>query len=688
MRPIYFPGKMALTCRGRFTNPLTPQDGLMFDKTHLMPAEFEFVVLSDTHYMRDAADRPLEFESRRKQTARAEVALQYVAALCPDFVIHLGDLVQEYPGTPDFEPAMDEARAQIERCGLKPFWVAGNHDVGDKFDRTMPTHPASRASLAFFHDRLGPSWYGFDHGGCHFIILNSQILNAELPENAAQWAWLESDLLAHGGQRCFLFFHLPLYLCDLDEPGLGHYDTINPPARDRLHRLITTHRIELLFSGHVHFPFYDQVGVSRYYLAPSPAFTRPGFAHLFASAPPSERGRDDVDKLGFYLIRVFADRCDVHMIRTGGSVAPLKNPRLISAPSVRLPHSPVSLTLGHAITPRGEIPLAYPSAVRVAVRNDLYFLSLLEMGITCVRVAWRDLLDPFLGRRLAMLHSEGVALVATFLELGLERLHEMVRSHAHLIDTWEIQLAGARVPDADALDLIQSLEGSVEFSICPVLSHERVPGKQHLRTRVGYLCDELPGLNAALQEKDIHLSRVLCRVPPDASPWDIVGKLRPLSHVRQIDLSIELTGDNDLENANRSAEACFAIACAPGSRLFVGPLVDLDRTLDACHGLLDTRCNPRPAFHTVRSLNTLLFSPVHHPDYIAGASDFSEGARVLRLSSADRSLSLVVRDSARAALPDLTIGVRGSRYYDLARAELISAADARETLYPLLITGP
>ena len=76
---------------------------LRFDRTLLPPAQLEFAVIADTHYMIDPGDAPLEFESRRRQSQRALVAWQMVAALEPAFVVHLGDLVQESPGSFDFE---------------------------------------------------------------------------------------------------------------------------------------------------------------------------------------------------------------------------------------------------------------------------------------------------------------------------------------------------------------------------------------------------------------------------------------------------------------------------------------------------------------------------------------------------------------------------------------------------------
>ena len=100
---------------------------LIFDLSLLPEASHQFVVLSDTHYMIDPGSAPLEFESRRHQSARASAALQTAAALPCDFAVHLGDLAQEYPDTPDFERALDEALAQLRESNFAPQHVAGNH---------------------------------------------------------------------------------------------------------------------------------------------------------------------------------------------------------------------------------------------------------------------------------------------------------------------------------------------------------------------------------------------------------------------------------------------------------------------------------------------------------------------------------------------------------------------------------
>ncbi len=615
----------------------------MFDKTHLPPAQFECVVIADTHYMIDVGERPLEFESRRVQTQRAAIALQQAAAVHADFVIHMGDLVQEYPETPDFKRAMTEARDQLHACNIYPHHIAGNHDVGDKPDPTMPTHAATADSHALFHALFGPSWYGFDRGDCHFIALNSQIFNAEIAEADDQWQWFESDLARHKNRRLFLFFHLPLYLWDKNEPGLGHYDNINPPDRDRLLALIEKYNVELVFAAHVHYPFCDRIGNTRYFTAPSPSFTRPGFGHLYASAPPPEQGRDDRGKLGFYLLRVHANRTDVHFIRTRGETERPAREHLITCTSASL-SSRIGLTLHHPIAPIAELPIAYPSAVRQKVRNDQHFLACVELGVKFARFPWRDLLDPFQRARLEMLRGEGITPIATFLASRIASLPEHIEANRDFVQHWEVQLPGRARPSDDVCAVLNACAKRAELSLCPVISNQRVPGKQHARTRIGYHLDELEGLNAILQNAAIHLPRALCHMPSNASPWTFIYLLteRTYSNIDHIDLSLELDAQSDCLNASRIAEATFASACLSGSRLFVAPLVDFDRTMDVAHGLLDTLCNPRAPFHTLRCLNTLLMSPVHPATFTDPAEQIQKNNRLLYLNNAARDLALVL----------------------------------------------
>ena len=595
----------------------------MIDRSLIAPAEFEFVVLGDTHYMLDPAGRALEFESRRKQTARADTALTLAASLRPDFLVHMGDLVQEYPETRRHREALEEARAQLARLGVNVYLVAGNHEVGDKPDPTMPTRPVTVESIERYQSGFGPSWFSFDHRKCHFIVINSQILNTDLPESGTQRDWLERDLERHGGKRVFLFLHLPLFLEHPDEPHVGNYDNIGQPDRGWILDLIRRHGVEAVCAAHVHFAFLNRVGSTRIYNVPSTSFVRPGFGHLFTGPPPPEQGRDDAPKLGFYLFRVFSDRTDVHFIRTGGAVAPEEkahggSQRLLTRTSAGLSASPLGLTLLHPLANRTGIPIAFPSVVRQRVRNDYPLLAGLELGATAVRFPVADLDDAFQLERLRIIRDEGLRLTAMTPASSPADLSAYVRRHSDVVDTWEIQIPGALLPSrALGRELAESGRGArPRFALTPILPGEIRPGKQHPRTRIGYIPGELRELNRCLARRDVFVQRVLCRVD-ESEPWNTVRELLDtgtLSHVGDVDLTVAFTSRNDVRNASTAAETLFGAVLLPGANVYFEPFVDLDRTLDVAFGLLDTSCNPRPAFHVLRTLNSLLFrEPISRP---------------------------------------------------------------------------
>lgn len=696
-----------------------------FDRSLLPPADFEFVVLADTHYMLDVGGRPLEFDSRHRQTARAGAALKQAAALDPAFIIHLGDLVQEFPGTTDFDRALDEALAQVGECGVDDIrFVAGNHDVGDKPDPLMPTAHVDAQALAAYDKRLGRSWYSFDRGDVHLIVLNSQIMNGPLQAARDQQAWAEADLAAHQDMRILLFLHLPLYLKEPTEASLGHYDNVGEPARSWLLDLVRRHRVGHLFAAHVHFTFYDAIDSAggdfcRYRVVPSTSFTRPGFSHLFTGPPPPERGRDDTAKLGFYLCRVLDERIDVHLVRTnretqetlrpgcqrlltpvpyrssdhrqtvGGKAPPdtvMDDTRGSAQGAATTPVDPTTpsastsssrglagrscepttwerllgITLAHPLAPVAEVPIAYPSVIRQPVRADHPLLACLELGIGAVRAPGSDLGSDDQRRRLQLLRREGVQLQIGVLWSDAPSLSRQIADYSGQVDRWEIQLPGSPRPSADCLSWLAG-ESRPAVSLCAVVPGEIVAGKQHPRTRIGYRVDEIPELDTLLLRHDVQVDSVLCRLDSSPAPLDTVGELKRQPHldaVGRVDFLFEMPGQDDGENAVAAAEALFAAALVKGSKLFVGPFLDLDRTLDVGHGALDTLCNPRPVFHLLRTLNALLSGNVtrFNSDGIEVASDGIEdetldGLRVWRFSSEEVSGVLLLPSSGGASLP-------------------------------------
>lgn len=588
----------------------------MFDRSLLAPADLEFVVMTDTHYMLDPGGQRVEFESRRRQSARAAHAIDLVAALESAFVVHLGDLVQEFPESPGFVESLGQALAQFEAAGVQTRQVAGNHDVGDKPDPTMPTDWATDETVRAYHKRFGSSWTSWNEGGCHFIILNSQIVNGQLAAVDEQARWLEADLAAHRGEPTFVFLHLSPFLVSEREPGLGHYDNIDEPARSWLLDLLRQHQVQMVFAGHSHFAFFNRVGSTRMYVVPSVAFTRPGFCEVFSSPPPPERGRDDVGKLGLFLVRVRDGAATVHLIRTGGATT-RPDPgadarRVLTRPTRDMPASPLGVTLRHALAPATDVPIAWQSTVRQPVRNDYPLLACLELGVRHLRVPAQDLTNPAQRERLRLLRDEGVAI--TVMSIWSERSGILTEAaeHRDYLDGVELQLPSALLPDDACLKAISRMrdELGLSVSIAPLLPREVAPGKQHPRTRIGYHVAETTDLDRHLAANGVRVERVLARVDPGQSPWDAIAAVTAIEPPQQfgaIDWAVEFADDPAADQTARAAEALLAIAAQPGARLYLEPLVDFDRTMDTPPGLLDRLCNPRPVFHAVRTLNSILF---------------------------------------------------------------------------------
>ena len=671
----------------------------MYDRSLLPPALFEFVVVSDTHFMLDAGAGRGEFASRQTQTARAGVALQLAASLGTPVSIHLGDLVQEYPETADYPRALDEALDQIEQSGLSPKIVAGNHDVGDKPDPIMPTRPVTAESLAVWHARVGPSWYAFEQDGCRFVVVNSQILNTDLPERETQRVWLEAELEAHVGQRLFVFLHLPLYLHDTGEPALGHYDNIAEPDRGWLVDLLKRYRVELVMAGHVHCSFFDRIARTRYLVSNSTSFTRPGFCHLFSSEQPPDSGRDDAPKLGFHLLRVMQDRTDVHFLRTSGATELEEGTarRVVSRTPRGLDASGLGITLLHSLSWTTDIPLAWPSAIRQRVRNDYPLLACTELGARYARMPVCDFDDEFQAKRLEILRDEGVRLVATCMWSADVDPTALLKRQRSKIDALELQLPGTSLPDERQIEQLKSLAEEVTpVSLSTVLPGETISGKQHPRTRFGFTLAELAALDQRLIENETRVARVLARVDHDVGPWEFVRELADGDKFEQIgvvDCSLELATLDEGMAANRVAETLFAMLLLPESRLFVEPLIDFDRTMDVCHGLLDPLCNPRPAFQVARCANTILTAAkerLGEGELFVASGIQHAGVMVRILSSPGQTLCLLVPeagDSSPTEWPaDLfeSMSSGNARLYQLAEGLVVDLSDAPLTN----LTGP
>jgi hypothetical protein len=264
----------------------------------------------------------------------------------------------------------------------------------------------------------------------------------------------------------------------------------------------------------------------------------------------------------------------------------------------------LGVTLRHPLALETEVPIAWPSVIRQPVRNDYPLLACVEADVRWMRVPVADLADPRQSRRLQILRAEGIAVQAVALGEA-----EALDHSDHLqgkADRLELQLPGRRLPEADVLRRLG--DGALPLALCPVLPGQPLPGKQHHRTRIGYLADELTPLGELLEATAVTAAAV-CRLP--GQPWEMVTELLAARQQRPWELLLlsETPGIDPQSNAVALARALLA-AAALDAPLFAEPLVDMDRTMDVAHGLLDTLCNPRPTYELARCVTALVGSAV------------------------------------------------------------------------------
>ena len=192
-------------------------------------------------------------EGLAKETSLFTEAIETANKIDPDFVVICGDMVHNSDSDEQFQELIRISRLLNE--DIKLYWVAGNHDVGDK-----PT----RAGLAQYKEQFGEYNYSFQEENCYFIVLNSSICYdpGSVPD---EWniliSFLEKELqiAASVQQRHkIIFMHHPLYLNDPNEGD--NYFVIPSARRAKIIDLITEYDVSAVFTGHLHRNNYKKIG--------------------------------------------------------------------------------------------------------------------------------------------------------------------------------------------------------------------------------------------------------------------------------------------------------------------------------------------------------------------------------------------------------------------------------------------
>jgi len=362
------------------------------DKDNALKSEsplFSFGIITDTHVRAPGGDQSSPYVVNGKANARAKYACKLLAAQNPEFVIHLGDMVNPIPGMNSYDPACKEAIKIFEPLKPNLHYVAGNHDVGDK---PMPGSPAAivnSEAMDKYFAWFGKQWYSFDINTLRIIVINSSLINTNSLAEKEQNVWLDDVLAQSKDYRIILFSHYPLFIHDPSEPE--HYDNMAEPGRQELLSKIKHFNVDTVFSGHVHHFFYNQVGNTKFFTLPSTSFTRQDYADLFKSAPAAEFGRDDTGKFVVTMVDVYPDTFQLRVIDTNGKQQDDSDNTTIELLYKRPSKKNLTLHMRHPWHETITLPYNGPMEefTRKQARNDYTLLRLMQMGIYQLRIPRR-----------------------------------------------------------------------------------------------------------------------------------------------------------------------------------------------------------------------------------------------------------------------------------------------------------
>ncbi|MCX5645154.1 MAG: metallophosphoesterase family protein [Phycisphaerae bacterium] len=219
-----------------------------------------FGIVTDCHY---ADADPVGTRFYRESLGKLAQCVDRMNAERVDFLIELGDLKDQN------RPAVEEKtlvhlqniEAVLQRFKGRRYHVLGNHDMDSISKRQFLSHVENTGI------DVGRSYYSFDVGGLHFIVLDANYrpdgndydhgnfdwTNANIP--ARELDWLQRDLAARGG-GAVVFVHQRL-------DGVGPVFVKNASQVRQI--LQASNRVLAVFQGHDHDGDYRHLDGIHYY---------------------------------------------------------------------------------------------------------------------------------------------------------------------------------------------------------------------------------------------------------------------------------------------------------------------------------------------------------------------------------------------------------------------------------------
>lgn len=248
------------TPAGYISSTLEADETLFYKKLDKDTKSYDFVVTENPkddsrHNLIVIADPQVSDRTELPDLEKhADDIAEYAAGLEDSYTfgLCLGDIVGwDHSIYPDYNRIMS-------RTGFEFRHVSGNHDM-TCYGRSHET------SLRNYEDIFGPTWYSFNVGKVHYIVLNDNFYIGRdwyyigyIDER--QLSWLERDLsYVPAGSEVVVSMHIPTTLDKSDREGF-QYGMIGEVLSNKaaLYAMLKPYKA-LILSGHMHTADYEQI---------------------------------------------------------------------------------------------------------------------------------------------------------------------------------------------------------------------------------------------------------------------------------------------------------------------------------------------------------------------------------------------------------------------------------------------